>query len=130
MSISEDMLADKLKGHSFKMSQYQYAEVRSHIDPEMMYIVTETVYNHMSVEKDATYKLYPFFKSVVRIVMKTMCEREKCDITINSDRIESIVWNAYDSVCTNSDRALAIAMKVLPYIINDTLVQIRYYNFK
>ena len=130
MSISEDMLADKLKGHSFKMSEYQYAEVRSHIDPEMMYIVTETVYNFMGTQIGDTYKMYSFIKAIVRIVIRTICERERCDIIINSDRIESIVWNAYEAVCTKSDNATSIAMKVLPYIINDTLVQLRYLNYR
>jgi DNA-directed RNA polymerase subunit K/omega len=59
-----------------------------------------------------------------------MCEREKCDIALNSDRIESIVLNKYEAVCTKSDRATDIAMKILPYIINDTLIQIRFVDFR
>lgn len=131
MSISEDMLADKLKGYTFNMSQYQYMEVHSHIDPEMQYIVAEVVYKHITAQVNDTYHLYPFFKMLVRAVIGVMYEREKVDNSINgvnSDRIESIIWNKYEAVCTKSDSALSIAIKMLPYIINDTLVQIRYIN--
>jgi len=128
MSISEDMLVDRLKGHTYVMSHYQYMEVREHVDPEMMYIVTESIYNFMKSIDSNSYKLYQLFRKIYSIVVQTICEREKFNDTssINYSRIENKMFKVYDSICKETDSAHTIINTLLPYIINDTLIQIRY----
>jgi hypothetical protein len=128
------MLMDTLKGHTYKMSPWQYYEVMSHYDAEMQYVVMESVQSLFDElrarnEKCSYYYLHKVF---IKAAVEVICEREKFDARhINKDRIlDKVTAARINLVNTNKEVSNLPAMEIvnvlLKYAILDTLVQIRF----
>jgi hypothetical protein len=125
MNATEAMLVDKLKGHTYKMSPYQYAEVMSHIDPELTWIVNSKVSDFAKDKKTVPTK--DLFYVVASSVADVMCERLHSRYPINSSRISKIMYNAYKSINQNPAPKVDDATDMyLIYAVYDAIIQIRY----
>lgn len=129
MSITEDMLVDRLKGHTYKWSPYQYAEIHSHLDAEMSYIVGDAVDRFRAkVSAQNNYRVIDLCLAVTYQVMLLIAEREKFK---NSDnlrlpRAANAMSKAYMNFVGQLNTMNEIVDTLLPYAINDILIQIKY----
>jgi hypothetical protein len=132
MSISEAMLADKLRGHTYNMTQLQYTEVMGHIDAEMSFIITSRFYE-FTLNK-SQYYLHNAFLLVVKTAVEVICEREKYnDIqNISVDRtFNKMLQNwyiLYPKGVKDENSIIEVINNLLIYVINDIIIQIRYFR--
>lgn len=134
MNPEHEMLVDKLKGHIYRLTPYQYLEVRGHMDAEMMYIV-ESEANEYAKEVRKTsnnmWRPYFLFSMIATSVIKVMCERENFTSHISliqKGRLVDKMLEAKNSVGISDGSIIQAAYDFLIYAVADTLLQIRYYN--
>ena len=129
MSISEDMVVDKLKGHTYTWSVYQHAEIHSHMDAEMTYIIGDAVDRfRIKVSAQNNYRVIDLCMAVTYAAILLIAEREKFK---NSDNIKlpraaTAMSRAYMNFKGQLTTMNEIVDTLLPYAIYDILTQIRY----
>ena len=131
MSISEEILVAKLKGHTFNWSVYQYIEVYSHMDAEMLYIVNDAIEKfRIKIIGQNDYRVIDLCVAAVSAAVAVIAEREKfTDISkIKIQRATTTMSVAYMSFINQLNSMSEIVDTLLPYAINDILIQIRYSN--
>lgn len=116
------MVADKLLGHTYHMSEWQYAEVMSHIDAELQWQVAECV--AMFMDGKQQYYKTDLFEVVSKTVVRCICEREKCGFTLDNRRVSAILLRTYGKLPGNKSAYDQIP-NLLIYAVNDALIQIR-----
>lgn len=75
--VDHDMLVDTLKGHTYKMSRWQYCEAKHHMDPELLQAVACAVgriIDHSS-ETNQPYGYSHVFDSVAGVVWDILVSR-------------------------------------------------------
>ena len=129
MNPEHEMLMDTLKGHTYKMSPWQYYEVRQHMDAEMMYIVTGYVaqfIDEIRLRGESMYMPDELMRLIANRVAPIMCERENFKGHIDCRRITNKMMAAWRSVENKGSGAMAVTMNFLIYAVHDSLIQIRY----
>ena len=134
MNPEHEMLVDKLKGHTYNLTPYQYLEVRGHMDAEMMYIIESEAYEYVKEVKktaDNMWRPYFLFSIMAESVIKVMCDRENftSDISfIKKGRMVDKMLEATTSVSIKDCGIIKAAHNFLIYAVADTLLQIRYHK--
>jgi len=132
MNPEHEMLVDKLKGHIYNLTPYQYLEVHGHMDAEMYYIIESDAYEYQKEVRttaDNMWRPYFLFSLMADSVIKVMCERESfSDISIiKKGRIVDKMMEASTTV-TIKHGIIRAAHDFLIYAVADTLLQIRYHK--
>jgi len=116
---------DKLKGHTYQFSPYQYMEVQSHIDPELTWIVYSSVEDFIKSQPGNTYKVYGLFHTVSKAVSNIIAERENVK-NIPVRVVTECMFSAYQAF--NGDKGgyqNDITERFLIYAVNAALTQAR-----
>lgn len=125
------MLMDKLKGHSYDLSPFQYIEIMHHSDPEMQWILHSVVDEFLALPSNRpSYYVSDLFKRVAEEASKVLAERLNLDENdVNAERTARITFKAYRTF--NEPRpkgAHNIVDIFMIYILDDVLRQMRYPN--
>lgn len=122
------MTMDKLKGHTYMFSPYQYIEVYSHLDPELNWIVHSRVSEFSKSVVGGKYRIYSLCEVVAKAVADVVAEREEFDVRkLIFKNITDSMFNAYQSYTGDKKGSqYHIADLFLIYAVNAAIVQIRY----
>jgi hypothetical protein len=129
MSIKNKMLMDQLKGHSYKMSPFQWMEVQSHYDPELQWILASTVENFSKTLTGNTYNVRHLFNEVAKAVVNVIAEREQAKNIPSYNSITDVMLEAYYSYTgAKAVGQYNTAELFLIYAIDAAIIQIRHAN--
>lgn len=134
MKYESDMITDKLRGHIYKMSRWQYAEVKEQIDPELKCTVYQTINEFTKDPKNIennTFNPWKLVAYLVSSVSSLLMHRLAPDKHFLDPRPTiDYAFGAYKhmSTFTKTDDMCDIADMVVIYIVQDVLAQIRFHT--
>jgi hypothetical protein len=94
MNPQHNMVLDKIKGHSYNFSVWQYYEVTELYDPEMQYITYEAMEMFRAEHTkqkgiNASYAVRDFFRYIATAVYRSIAEREQFQFKIDDSWVQS-----------------------------------------
>lgn len=138
MNPHHNMLADRLKGHSYKMSHWQYMEAQEHMDPELRWVVGESIVRFRehpeTFDKDRRYRPWELIKTVISAAAGVLIERLAPDPDSGRHFVDLQVVQHYAmEVYRKFDHVRFEIMEdisdlLLIYIVHDIITQIHYHT--
>lgn len=129
MNFKEDMSFAKLKGHDYKVTEFQYYEIMHHMDPEFQWIIYETITKFIKNANSDTYRLYSLFLEVANTINSIIVEREKAENKPNYRDIADKMFDAYSSFQGyKGANGYEIVDTFLIYGIKSAIINVRYFN--
>jgi len=129
MSFKEDMVCAKLKGHDYKVSEFQYLEIIHHMDPEFYWIINETITEFLKKVDGDTYRTYSLFSETAKAIISIIMEREKASKTPILRDTADAMFAAYSSFKGHrGSNGYEIINKFLIYGIKSAIINVRYIN--
>ena len=124
---------DKLKGHTYDLSPFQYMEVMHHMDPEMQWILHsagEMLVDDPNAAPKGQFYVSDLFATMADAAAGVLAERLKLDKDdVNAERTARKTLKAYRSFNEPRPKGLHnIADFFMIYVVDDVLRQLRYPN--
>lgn len=131
MNPDHDMLADRLRGHVYKMSRWQYMAAREQMDPELQYVALETVHvfrnDPKNFDSKRCYRPWDLISAVTRAVANLLSDRLSPGKSyVNIAATVDYVMKSYRKLTNfNFEIMDDIVETMLIYIVHDVITQIQ-----